>query len=176
MNGLDQMDRLHQIGIAGQPAQRGSIICAHALDQFALQRIQISKGQPRHLLLEILPDPFGRVHFWISGWLEDQPDIRGNLQAFGCVCATVIQHQEIKGGRMRFGELVKKQLHLSGIQRRQQQEKVLTSRWCNAAIHPTVGVVVLDGSNWFDAFGRNPAPPNGMQPEPTFILGKHLEG
>jgi len=90
--------------------------------------------------------------------------------------AAIIQHQEIEGRRMRFGECVKKQLHLIGIQCWQQQEEVLSSGWCNAAIHPAIVVVVLDYSNRFDTFGGNPPAPNGVQAEATFILGKHLQG
>ena len=103
--------------------------------------------------------------------MEDQSDIRGHLQSFGGVRATVIHQQEIKAGWMRFGELLQKQLHLIGRERWQEQEKVLATGWCNAAIHPTVVVVMLDDSNRFDAPSGNPSPSDGVQPEPTFILG-----
>lgn len=69
---------------------------------------------------------------------------------------TIVEQNNIKGRGVGLREGIHKELHVGGVQLRQDQKEAVATGGCDGSIEPAIGIGVLAGANRLDPAGRDP--------------------
>lgn len=164
---------LHEIGIASQGHEGGWTVRENLGTEFIFQQFDIAKALPGEFGTEIFPDPFRWIEFWAMRGLKQEGYIVWNAQSLGCMRAGIIQQQDVKTVRVGCGKLIDKDLHVGGIQLRQDEPERIPAIWVDTPVEPAATAIILGDARWFDAPSRNPTATDRTEIPAAFVLGKH---
>ncbi len=140
------------------------------------ERIQGVKGEPRHLVLHLLPEPLNRVQLRRVRRQEHEPDVFRDLQRFGGVVPSVVHQQEVQAVGERFGEAFQVGAEALAIRFVGLSEEALSCGRFDRSIDVEALELLLERSDGFYPFERDPPPLDRDQAEPTFVLREEAEG
>lgn len=144
-------------------------------EQFVFEEVEIAKPDPGQLGAEVFPDALSGIEFGAMRRLEEQGDVVGNDQPLCRMGARIVEEDDIKTVGMGGGKGIQKDLHIRGIQLREDQPIRIATGDIDRAIQPTAPAAILRDDLRFHAAGRNAPPADGAQTPAAFILRKEAE-
>jgi hypothetical protein len=170
MNGLDE------IGVARESLQCGLLILPEESSDVVLLRLQAGRVEPRHILLEVAPDPFNGVERGAIGWQEHEVHVVRQGEPWGPMGPPIVQQEDIQAVSEGLGEGIDEELEHVRIQIWQFQEEALARRRLHSAIDAGPCEDMRHRANRLDATRSETPRADGQEAETAFILAKDPDG
>lgn len=170
------MNSLDEIRVARERLQGGRLIPPEESRDVVLLRLQIGKGEPRQVILEVTPDPFNGVELWAIRWQEHEVHVVRQGEPLGCMCPAMVHKEDIQAVSEGLGEGVDEELEHVRIEIRQFQEEALARRGFHGAIDVEPFEDMLHRANRLHTTRGKAPPADGQEAETAFILAKDPDG
>jgi hypothetical protein len=166
------MDGLDEIGVARECLQCGRFIHLEESRDVVLLRLQTGEVEPRHIILEVTPDPFDGIELWAIRWQEHEVHVVRQGEPLGRMCPAIVHEKDIQAVSEGLGEGVDEELEHVRVEIRQFQEEALARRRLHGAVDVEPFEDMLHCANRLHATRGKAPPADGQEAETAFVLAK----
>ena len=166
------MDRLDEIGVAGEGLQRGGRRPLEERRERVLLPVQCGKLEPRECVFQVAPDPLDRVQLGTVWRHEDQAHVGWERKPLGRMRATMVQPQEIAAVREGRREGIEEELEAFRVQIGPCEEEPVACRRLHRAIDVEPFEDRLPAPDGLHTARREAPTANGQSAEAAFVLAE----